>query len=50
MRQMNEKTKKYHKMSSNEFAINKPLLREANTKFKDASVNSRAGPDDRSVQ
>ena len=50
LRQMDEKTKKVHKMSNNEYSINKPLLREANTKFKDVSVNSRAGQDDRSVQ
>ena len=52
LRQMEEKTKKNYRMSNNEFAINKPLLREANNKLKDASVHSRiatAEQEERSV-
>jgi hypothetical protein len=43
---MADKNKKSHKMNRAEFAINKPLLREANTKFKDqsqANVSQRDG-------
>jgi hypothetical protein len=34
MKQMEEKRGKFHKMNKNEFAINKPLLREANQLLK----------------
>lgn len=37
MRQMQEKSKKTTKMNRAEYALNKPLLKEANSKFKEHS-------------
>jgi hypothetical protein len=48
---MSEKTTGPNKkMNRAEFAINKPILREANMKFKDHSVAPMSNNDDRSVQ
>lgn len=41
VKQMEAKSKQFKKMNRNEFAINKPLLKEANNKFKDISVQSK---------
>jgi hypothetical protein len=37
LKQMAEKNRKNQKMNKAEFAINKPLLREANDRFKEIS-------------
>ena len=39
----------FKKMNRAEFAINKPILREANMKFKDQSVAPTSIKDDKSV-
>jgi hypothetical protein len=41
MRQMEEKSKKTTKMNRAEYALNKPLLKEANSKFKEHSESNK---------
>lgn len=41
IKQMEQKHREFAKMNRNEFAINKALLKEANSKFKDMSTQSR---------
>jgi hypothetical protein len=52
MRQMAEKTSTQTKKKMNraEFAINKPILREANMKLKDVSQGPMSRQDEMSVQ
>lgn len=55
LKQMAEKTGGFKKMNQAEYAINKPILREANQKFKGMSQYNPSNPgesrgDDQSVQ